>query len=425
MTAEAHEVLGARRQPGVQVVRRDAPARPASRLAVERDQQRGPVMALHDPRRHDPDHSRVPALAGEHVCGLALVAGALGLRGEHDARLRVLALAVEEVELVGHLGRALVIIGEEQLEPGVGPLQAAGGVDPGREAEGERGGVHIAGVERGDLHQRPQSRPARARHGLEPLAHEAAVLAPERHEVGHRGQRDDVDVLGRCGRILAGGGVERLGQLVSDARGAEVGERVAADGWVHDRAGGQALARAVMIGDHYLQSEFPRTIHLRRRRDRAVHGDEQPGALGCEPLNGGGGEPVAVVEPARQVPGNASAQAPQRPHEHRGGGDAIHVVVAVHHNRRSARHVVEDPIARRAHVPKQERIVPLAALEEAPRALRRVISAPHENRRHRRREPKLPGDQICISERVGRSGPTRDIGEHPPILLLGADGKAL
>ena len=40
---------------------------PVPSVAVERDQDRRPVVALGDPGGHDPDHARVPALAGQHV----------------------------------------------------------------------------------------------------------------------------------------------------------------------------------------------------------------------------------------------------------------------------------------------------------------------------------------------------------------------
>ncbi len=65
--AVAVEVAAARGQPAEQVERRDRAARPGALGAVERDQHRRPVVALGDPRGHDPDHARVPALGGEHV----------------------------------------------------------------------------------------------------------------------------------------------------------------------------------------------------------------------------------------------------------------------------------------------------------------------------------------------------------------------
>ncbi len=187
-----------------------------------------------------------------------------------------------------------------------------------------------------DLHQRPKARPPGARHRLEPLAHQPAVLAAERHEVGHGGERDDVDVLGSRGRILARAYVERLGELVGHSRGAQVRERVAADRGVHDRACGQPLAGTVVVCDHHVEAELERPVHLCRRGDAAVHGHEQPGALGGQPLHGGRREAVALLHAARKVPRHARAQAPQRPHENRGGRDAVDVVVAVHDDRRAA-----------------------------------------------------------------------------------------
>ena len=55
MAAVAIEVLGAGVQRPEQVKAGDAPPRPLAVVAVERDQDRRPVIALDDPRGDDPD----------------------------------------------------------------------------------------------------------------------------------------------------------------------------------------------------------------------------------------------------------------------------------------------------------------------------------------------------------------------------------
>ena len=75
----------------------------AGRL-VERDQQRGAVVALDDPRGDDPDHSRVPVLgprARTRSAVLRLELGDLGLGLPQDPLLDRAALGVELVELAG------------------------------------------------------------------------------------------------------------------------------------------------------------------------------------------------------------------------------------------------------------------------------------------------------------------------------------
>ena len=60
----------------------------------------------------------------------------LGLPG--DPLLDRSPLGVELVELGGDLGGALLVVGQQQLEAGVGAPQPAGGVDPRSEPESER-----------------------------------------------------------------------------------------------------------------------------------------------------------------------------------------------------------------------------------------------------------------------------------------------
>ena len=55
--------------------------------------------------------------------------------------------------------------------------------------------VEPARVHARDLHQRPQAGLARGGQRAQALAHEAAVLALQRHDVGDGGQRDEVQVL--------------------------------------------------------------------------------------------------------------------------------------------------------------------------------------------------------------------------------------
>src|SRR5256886_2880460 len=50
----------------MEIEARDAPARPPPRVAVPPDEERGAPVALHQARRHDADHARVPALGRQH-----------------------------------------------------------------------------------------------------------------------------------------------------------------------------------------------------------------------------------------------------------------------------------------------------------------------------------------------------------------------
>ena len=315
----------------MEVIGGDAAARTAAAaLAVERDHHARPAPALHEPRRHDSHHAGVPVLPRHHDRALVRLRRAGRLGGEQDAGLRLLAVAVQEVELARHLAGAGVVVREQQLESGVGALHAAGGVDARPEPEAERVLGQLRGRHATDLHQRAQAGPAGAPERHEPLAHDAPVLAAQRHQVADRGERREVDVLGRLGRVAAGGGEQRLAQLQHDARGAQLRAAVVAERRVDDGAVGQLVAWAMVIGDHHVEPCGSGRGHLLDGSDAAVDRDEQLHPAARQPLDRRPGEAVALVEAARQLPHGIGAERAKGPEQHRGGADAVHVVVAEH-----------------------------------------------------------------------------------------------
>ena len=164
VAAVAQQLVGAGGEAGEEVEARDRAAGARALVAVERDQDGRAVVALGDAGGDDPDHARVPALGGEHVRGRAgrALLGQQRLGLEADARLDVAALGVDRVELGGDLAGALAVGGQQELEPGVGAVEPAGGVEPRREAEADRALVDAAGVDARDVHQRLQPRLAGA-----------------------------------------------------------------------------------------------------------------------------------------------------------------------------------------------------------------------------------------------------------------------
>jgi hypothetical protein len=277
---------------------------PLPPVAVEGDEHAGPAVALDHARGDDPDHPGVPPLAGENERGRLGGLGARGLGREQDPLLGPATLAVEEVELSGHLARPPLVPAEQELERAVGAAEPARGVEPRREAEADGAGVEARGVEARDGHERAQAGLRSAGQGAQAFAHEAAVLAAQGHEVGHGGQGDEVEILLLDARgILPGGGRERLRELERHAGGAEVCERIVAHRRVDDRAVGQALGRAMVIDDHEVEPEGARRVDLGGRGDPAVDGDQEVGAGPGELLDRGHREPVAAVEAAREVPG--------------------------------------------------------------------------------------------------------------------------
>ena len=303
----------------------------------------------------------------------------LGL--EANRGLDVAPLGVDRVQLQRDRAGALAVLGQQQLQPGVGAVEAPGGVQPRAEPEADRRLVEAARVDARDVHQRAQPDLARARQRTQALAHEPAVLAHQRHDVGDRRQRDQVEVLVGERRVLARGGQQRLREPVGDAGGAQMRARIAVQARVDERRGRQRAvgARAVVVGDHDVHPGRARGGDLLDRGDRAVDGDQQVGAARGKALDRGEGEPVAVVDPARQVPVDVRAERAQRAHEDRGRADAVHVVVAVHGDARAAAGVAEDPLRRLGQPrPGRERMQ-VGGGEERARRLRLPEPAPNQH----------------------------------------------
>jgi hypothetical protein len=175
--AVAQQVLGARVEPREQVEGGDRAARAGALVAVEGDEHARPVVALGDARGDDPDDAGMPAVGGQDVCGLLAGLADLRLGLEEDPRLGVAALGVGPIELVGDRRRALGVVGEHELEPGIGAIQAPGRVDPRRQAKADRPRIERAGIDARDAQQRPDPGPLRGGQRAQALAHQAAVLA--------------------------------------------------------------------------------------------------------------------------------------------------------------------------------------------------------------------------------------------------------
>ena len=400
--AVAQQVLGARVEPAQQVEGRDRAPGAGPLVAVQREHHARAVMALGDPGGDDPDDPGVPALAGEHVGRLLAELAHLRLGLEEDARLGEAPLGVGVVELVGDRGGALGIVGEHELEPGVGAVQAPGGVDPRGQAKADRARVERPRVDLGHAQQRPDPGLGRRRQRVQALAHEAAVLVAQRDAVGHGGQGDEVQVLVGPRRIAPGARQQRGRELVGDAGGAQVGAWVAADGGMHDRGIGQRPvgARAVMVGDDDVQAEGTGLRDLVDRGDGAVGGEQQARAALGEPLHRRRAEPVAVLRAAGQVGVHVGSEDPQHAHEDGGRADAVDVVVAVDRRARARAHVREDQIDRGVDPGEGPEVMPLARRQ--PRA-RRLARPPARGGRGPARARSSP--RACARAR----GPSRSV----------------
>ncbi len=290
VAAVSLELPGGGPQPTEQVEGRDRPARAAGQLAgaVGQREHGRAVVALGDPRRDDADHARVPARRAEHVGGRRRLGVELRFSLEADPRLDVAALGVGVVELRRELGGAPLVIGHQQLERAVGAVEAPGGIEPGREPERHRALVQPQGFDTRDRHQRAQAGPHRRGQRAQALAHEAAVLAAQRHHVGNGRERDELEVAVALAAVEAGALAQRLRELRRDGRRAQLRARVAAQrrmqAWsIRQHA---VLARAVVVGDEHVDARRARERDLLDGGDRAVGRDQQARSTGGEALDG-------------------------------------------------------------------------------------------------------------------------------------------
>ena len=100
---------------------------------------------------------------------------------------------------------------------------------------------------------------------------------------------------------------------------------------IHHRHGaGQRLLALVVVGDDHVHAQGVGEVHLLHAGDAAVHGDQQPGALLVQALDGVAAQAVAVLDAAGDIVQHVGAPALQVVHQDAGGGDAVHVVVTEH-----------------------------------------------------------------------------------------------
>ena len=169
----------------------------------------------------------------------------------------------------------------------------------------------------------------------QPVPHDGAVLADQRHDVGDGPERREL----QQGRLEPGSGGrlepalgQRLRHLERDAGAGKLFERVRAVGAVRvdDRNGSRELGgHVVVIGDDDVQADRVGRRDLGRRRHATVDGDDQPGLLLGEDAQDVRVEAVAVAVAVRDEHLGRRAERQQRPLEDRRSAQTVDVVVAV------------------------------------------------------------------------------------------------
>ena len=219
----------------------------------------------------------------------------------------------------------------------------------------------------------------RLREAAQAEQRERAVLVDERHDVGDRGERDDVEVPLQERMV---GTEERLRQLPDDAGAAEAGEGIVALQRRDDWAGGERLGRAVVIGDDHLEPERARVLDLGDGRDAAVDRQDEVEALLGEPRQRLAVQAVPLLEPRGKMPRDVGVQLAQQQDGERRRADAVGVVVAVHADARTCLDRGDDRLDRLTHVTEGKGIVARQRPLEEPARLGLVAEpAADEHRR--------------------------------------------
>jgi hypothetical protein len=347
VSAEAFQMLAARRQRGMQVESVARPPGPLPRLPllIQRDHDGGPLEVLGDAPGDDPDDPHVPFRMGQHQRAVfqprRRLIHQLARLSEH-APLDGLPVLVQLVDVLGKLAGALRVVGCEQFDSEAGLPKAAGGVETGSEAEAdvlcdERRLL----VQAGDFEQRSDSGDRQFPQRLQAVADQDPVFADQRDDVGDGSQRGEAD--GRFEKLThrrrgAAAFTQPLadgpGQLERDPGTAEVAKRIRSSRQPRmdeTRRIRQLSRERVMVGHNQLEAQFPRQCGLSQAGDAAIHGDNQSaGVFGLQLAQGVLVEAVPLLHTAGDVVVDARAGQTEAVPEDAGGGDPVDVIVAIH-----------------------------------------------------------------------------------------------
>ena len=176
----------------------------------------------------------------------------------------------------------------------------------------------------------------------------------------------------------------------------------------HRRRLGQPVFTGVVVGDDQVHAQLPGIVGLVQGGDAAVHRDDEP-----HPLAGLGGhglvvQAIALLQPPGDIGPHVGPQALQKLGQQAGGGDAVHVIVAVDGDGLPILNGPPHPGNSPVHVPHEHGVQQGFGLggEEPPGGLR-VRHAP--GGQHRRQQ----GGQAA---RLQGALPLREGGSHLPLL---------
>ena len=368
MTAEALKTVGTG---GQRVEKVKAAVAAAGALALV------PVKTYHDGRQRVllgkaggryADDALVPAFAGKHYGRAGSLAGEHGVGLPPDAGLDSLPATVKVAQLLRQL-RGLGGIGGHEKPCGGGSLaQPPGGVEPGRqrEADGRGGELFIA--------QTAHLQQGRYAHGggrsdlIKTFFHKDAVFAGEPHHVRHSAHGHKIGVFFHQRRAVAPGGAHKL-QRHAYAGQLFIGIGAAGPLGIHHGGGlwQGLIAALVVVGYYHVYAKAQSILRLCHGCDAAVHGDDKAHAGIFKNVDSPGVQPVALLDAVGDVGHGVQPRGAQPVGDKAGGGNAVHIVVAVYGHGLAFGDGLADARRRPVHVQHQRRVKKLfaAAAEKA------------------------------------------------------------
>ena len=330
-------------------------------VVLEADHKHRAGVLLGQAGGHDAHHPLVPGLVRQHQAVILLPAGQQGQALVENLQLHRLTLAVELTQLVGQQLGLAVVLGEDELRRGHRPAHPAGGVDPGGETVAHGGGGD--GPVQGTRLHHEGVQPTAAGFFQVVQAHpdNGAVLPQKLHHVGHGAHGGQVGVL------LEEGAVPLFPpqghhQFQGHPHPGQILEGIGAVlpvGVHHRHGGGNLLLALVMVGDNHIYAQAAGVGHPLHGGDAAVHGNHQAHPLPGQFLHRLPVDPVALGQAVGDVVAHVTALGAEIMGEQTGGGDAVHVVVAVDCDLLPVAQGAANPGGGQVHVFHQEGVLKL------------------------------------------------------------------
>ena len=272
--------------------------------------------------------------------------------------------AVEVVELPRDLEGAPAIVGRQALDPQAHVGQTSGRVEPRPEQKSEIESARARRIVAGNGEQRAHAFLHAARADApQALRNQDAVVEIERHDVGDRAERDQIEHIAEIRLILAGerSALAKLGpqgkhyvEHHADTRKALARKRAAGLVGIDDGCCGRKLRTGQMVvGDDHLDAEPARRFDALDARDSVVHRDQKVGSTLGKLMDCMRTEPVPFVS-VGEVGSWLSAQTGENTPQDVGAEHTVAEGRGASDARRPERHVLcrrwqQEPLARTPH----------------------------------------------------------------------------